>query len=163
MHHAFNPIDLAAALPHLLPNAVAWAEAQRQYIVTAGRPLSAADQRLATQVGVAFPGRVRVLAVTAIPVPDDPPLAAACALTGFLGGNTTGLTLFEGIYLRTDTQGSRRLLAHELRHVHQYEAQGSIAAFLQVYLPQVLTYGYAAAPLERDARAAAQRALAGCG
>lgn len=48
---------------------------------------------------------------------------------------------------------SVRLVTHELRHVHQYETAGSIAAFLPVYLQQILDYGYAHAPLEMDARA----------
>jgi len=37
--------------------------------------------------------------------------------------------------------------------VYQYEQHGSIAAFLPVYLSQVLEVGYQDAPLERDARA----------
>jgi hypothetical protein len=46
-----------------------------------------------------------------------------------------------------------RLLSHECRHVHQYEAHGSIAAFLPVYLEQIATVGYRNSPLEQDARA----------
>lgn len=44
-------------------------------------------------------------------------------------------------------------VSHELRHVHQYEQHGSIAAFLRVYLRQIVEVGYANAPLEADARA----------
>jgi hypothetical protein len=44
-----------------------------------------------------------------------------------------------------------RLVSHELRHVHQYETAGSIAAFLGVYLAQIATVGYDNAPLEPDA------------
>jgi len=46
---------------------------------------------------------------------------------------------------------SRRLLTHECRHVYQYERAGSIRAFLPVYLRQIATVGYDAAPLELDA------------
>jgi hypothetical protein len=45
------------------------------------------------------------------------------------------------------------LLSHELRHVYQYEAAGSIAAFLLNYLWQIATAGYEECPLELDARA----------
>jgi hypothetical protein len=36
--------------------------------------------------------------------------------------------------------------------VHQYEEAGSIAAFLATYLEQIVTFTYAHAPLELDAR-----------
>lgn len=45
---------------------------------------------------------------------------------------------------------SARLSSHEFRHVHQYEALGSIENFMEVYLEQVLAFGYARAPLEMD-------------
>ena len=48
---------------------------------------------------------------------------------------------------------TKRLLSHELRHVHQYEQAGSIAGFLPEYLQQIVAFGYAAAPLEQEARA----------
>jgi hypothetical protein len=63
-----------------------------------------------------------------------------------------GITFGHGIYIREGTV-SNRLVSHELRHVHQYEAAGSIAAFLATYLQQIVTVGYDNAPLELDARA----------
>jgi hypothetical protein len=48
---------------------------------------------------------------------------------------------------------SPSLLSHELRHIYQYEAAGSIAAFLPIYLWQIAMVGYEECPLERDARA----------
>ncbi len=62
-----------------------------------------------------------------------------------------GMTLFYGIFLREGAY-SRELLAHECRHVQQYERCGSITNFLEVYLFQVLTRGYEDAPLEKEAR-----------
>jgi hypothetical protein len=44
---------------------------------------------------------------------------------------------------------SASLLSHECRHVYQYEAAGSIAAFLPVYLQQIATVGYESAPFDR--------------
>jgi hypothetical protein len=63
-----------------------------------------------------------------------------------------GLTLGHSIFIVRGHK-DRRLLSHELRHVHQYEHHGSIAAFLPVYLQQIVEVGYANAPLEADARA----------
>jgi hypothetical protein len=61
------------------------------------------------------------------------------------------VTFGHGIYV-VSGQVTPRLLSHECRHVHQYEAAGSIAAFLPVYLEQILRVGYGASPLEVDAR-----------
>lgn len=161
MHNERDAMDLKDALPELLPKAVDWAEMQRRLIRDRGRQLSSEEQRLAVRVGVTDLEDVRVLTVESIPTPDDPLLAYACERTGFLGPQTIGLTLFRGIYLRRDARHRRRLLAHELRHVHQHEERGSIASFLNDYLQQVLEYGYDDAPLEIDARTAARRALSG--
>jgi len=68
-----------------------------------------------------------------------------------LGPDMAGLTLGYGIYVRHG-HDTLRLLSHEFRHVYQYEAAGSIAAFLPGYLQQIVTVGYDDAPLEVDAR-----------
>jgi hypothetical protein len=145
---------LAAELPHLLPLASAWAEEQRARILRTGRPLSPQEKGLAIEVGVRRPELVRLGLVDRIPSPEDERLKAACAQLGFLGEKTLGLTLGHGVYLRTDAAVSRRLLAHELRHVAQYERYPSIAAYLAVYIPELLQHGYEQAPFERDAREA---------
>jgi hypothetical protein len=62
-----------------------------------------------------------------------------------------GLTLGHAVFVRRG-HDSWRLLSHEFRHVHQYEQAGSIAAFLPVYLQQIVQFGYANCPLEIDAR-----------
>jgi hypothetical protein len=67
----------------------------------------------------------------------------------------TGLILYYGILICDHAYGSRNLIAHECRHVHQHEQRGSIAAFLQEYLLQIVTVGYDNAPFERDACVAA--------
>jgi hypothetical protein len=87
-----------------------------------------------------------------LPTPEDPILQAAATQAGLLGPGMVGLTLGYSIFICKGHR-TRRLVSHELRHVHQYEQHGSIAAFLPVYLSQVLEVGYQNAPLERDARA----------
>jgi hypothetical protein len=62
------------------------------------------------------------------------------------------MTLGYGIMI-VGERASRRLLSHELRHVHQYEDAGSIAAYIPRYLGQIVDVGYFDAPFERDARA----------
>ena len=149
-------MDLRQALPKLLPATIAWAEARANKAAQVGSALTAAEQELARQVGVSQPARVRVEIVDDLPLPEDPALRAAALAAGLLGPGMVGLTLGHCIFIRRghrDRRQDRRLLSHELRHVHQYEQHGSIGAFLRVYLSQIAEVGYANAPLEADARA----------
>jgi hypothetical protein len=118
-----------------------------------GSPLTDEEMGLALAVGVAYPELVRIEMVgNRLPMPGDPMLRAAALQAGMLGPGMVGLTLGHSIFICRGHR-TRRLLSHELRHVHQYEQHGSIAAFLAVYLRQVLEAGYENAALERDARA----------
>lgn len=146
-------MDLRRELPKLLPGAIAWAEARAKEASEVGAPLTAQEQNVARAVGVRRPELVRVEIVgERLPMPDDPVLQAAATQAGLLGPGMVGLTLGHAIFICRGHQ-TRRVLAHELRHVHQYEQYGSIVAFLPVYLIQVLEVGYEDAALERDARA----------
>lgn len=146
-------MDLLAELPKLLPGAIAWAEERARKAAEVGAPLTPAERRIAGEVGVARPELVRVeLVGDRLPMPDAPALRAAALQAGLLGPGMIGLTLGHSIFICRGHK-TRRLLSHELRHVHQYEQHGSIAGFLPIYLKQVLEVGYDNAPLERDARA----------
>ncbi len=144
-------IDLAAALPHLAPLAIAWAEQHASKISFSGHPLSDTHLLLARKVGVASPEKIRLAFVQQLPLPDDPQLSQAAIQIGMLGPNMIGLTLGHSIYMCIGHQ-SDILLRHECRHVHQYELAGSIAAYLPEYLDQVVRFGYPNAPYEIDAR-----------
>lgn len=144
--------DLASALPRLLPKAIAWAEARSSEIARGGAPLTNLELRLAHWVGVQEPERVRILEVGEIPRPEDPELRQAAMESGLLGPHTIGLTLGHGIFIVAG-YSTNRLVSHECRHVYQYEVAGSIRKFLPVYLDQIASVGYNAAPLEVDARA----------
>ncbi len=144
--------DLAELLPLITPKAIAWAEARAAEIATQGTVLSEQGLMLARRVGVANPERIRLSYVAQLPLPTDPMLRQAALQTGLLGPNMIGLTLGHGIYICHGHE-SPRLLSHECRHVQQYEQAGSIAAYLPMYLQQIVQFGYASAPYEIDARA----------
>jgi hypothetical protein len=151
--HSRGPRRLHLELPRLLPGAIAWAEARAKKAAEVGTPLTPDEQAIARAVGVTRPELVRIEMVgDRLPMPDDPTLRAKAIQAGLLGPGMVGLTLGHSIFICRGYK-TRRLVAHELRHVHQYEQHGSIAAFLPVYLGQVLTVGYQDAPLEQDARA----------
>jgi hypothetical protein len=145
-------MDLRDELPRLLPSAIAWAEGQARKAAQGGTPLTAPEQEIAREVGVARPELVRVEMVgDSLPMPDDPTLREAAMQAGLLVPGMIGLTLGYSIFICRGNR-TRRLLSHELRHVHQYEQHGSIAGFLPIYLKQVIEAGYRDAPFERDAR-----------
>jgi hypothetical protein len=144
--------DLQAALPRLLPRAIAWANEREAEILRNGVLLNATGVAVARSVGVVSPELIRILLVQELPLPEDAELRQAAILTGLLGPEMVGLTLGYGIYICRGHE-SIDLLAHECRHVYQYERTGSIGSFLPLYLQQIVTLGYKDAPLEVDARA----------
>ena len=117
-----------------------------------GAMLAPTEVPLAQAVGVHHPEQVRIREVVSLPLPGDPELQSAGRTLGLFGPNIVGLTLGYGIYIIAGHR-SPRLVAHECRHVQQFEARdGSMHKFLEEYLWQVVAYGYESAPLEIDAR-----------
>jgi hypothetical protein len=135
--------------------AVTWAERESVRIVQTGVTLEPRGVQTARCVGVRQPEKVRVLFVPAVPFPDDPVLRAEAERVGMIAENTAGMTLDYGIFIRDDHRQSLKLLAHELRHVTQYESSGSIAVFMDHYLRELLHFGYGPGPFEVDAEVAA--------
>jgi hypothetical protein len=72
--------------------------------------------------------------------------------------SVAAITLWRTIWLARPTPLVPELLLHELRHVHQFEAD---RAFPLRYLWRSLRHGYADNPYESDARAYAARRVAG--
>jgi hypothetical protein len=146
---------MTAEMETLLPLACEWAEQEARELLRIGQGLDASELELAAHVGVREPAKVRVAEVSVIPAPRDPQLARACVRLGFLVGDSAGLTLGYGIYLRRSARTRRPLLlAHELRHVAQYEQHPSVSSYVTAYLRQLLEHGYDSAPFEVDALAA---------
>lgn len=145
-------MNLLAVLPQLLPNAISWAQEQASRVAVVGVPLNESGLVVARKVGVQYAEKIRVELVEQLPMPEEPLLRQAAVSTGLLGPHMAGLTLGYSILICRG-QETLRLLSHECRHVHQYETQGSIAAFLSAYLRQIAEVGYDNASFEIDARA----------
>ena len=79
---------------------------------------------------------------------------------GWLLGRSTvsGITLWQTIFLAHGVELDVELLLHEVRHVHQFEAD---PLFPFRYLWRSIRHGYTDNPYEADARAFARRRLAG--
>ena len=148
---------LIAQFESILPLATKWAAAVETRILRQGVPLTEESLADARVIGVREAERVRLLALTRVPVPKDLTLRTAAAAIQFLTPMTCGLALRYGIFIRRDCWGNRRLVAHELVHTAQYERLGGIEPFLRQYLYQCLTIGYPEAPMEQEAIVALSR------
>lgn len=87
--------------------------------------------------------------VESLPKPDLPELREA-GLGDFLDMDVQGITYKNTYYIVPSVALDLRLHFHELVHVSQWNALGAIG-FLQRYISEVQTLGYAEAPLEKIA------------
>lgn len=149
--------SLVAQFEILLPLAAEWAAAEEARILRDGVALTNEELADARAAGVDQPERIRLLRVEAVPLPKNPQLRAAAETVHFLTPETRGLTIQYGIFVRYDCWKDRHLLAHEFGHTAQYERLGGIAPFLQKYLMECLTIGYANAPMELEVAQMADR------
>ena len=141
----------------LLPIACRWVEEQERSILRDGVLLDPEQLEIGRKIGVRDVGRVRLLEVDEVPSPQDPVLQAAAEVAGLVSDLTSGLTARYGIFIRSDYWGNRRLLAHELAHVAQYERLGGIEPFLRRYLTECLSSGYPNGELEQEAKSVEKR------
>ena len=138
----------------------AWAEVESAKVLATGKGLDPEELRLAHAVGVAHPGRIRILEVEEMPVPADPRILEHAPKVGldpqFLR-QAPGMTLGYGILIQRGSH-NHSLVAHECRHVYQVEQAGSLRKFLETYIAQISLLGYRSAPLEEDAYSIGPRA-----
>ena len=131
---------------------LAWAEAEAQAAATKGRPLTPDEIALASKSGVQQPERIRIVETEQIKLPLVADIPEAAAMLGLDHAGPAGLTLGYAILARPEAL-SPRLIAHEARHVYQFEtSEGSLERFLREYLRQIIHHGYLDAPWEIDAR-----------
>ena len=156
-----------------------WAE--RVVSEAEGQPLNAPQTEIAKRVGIKNPENVRIVLCEKLPAPDDSEIreayfradffSLAVALTighviwvkrsenkppvaGLINAGSTSRYDLDRIWLnrQADNQISRLVLSHELRHVQQYEAVGSIALCTAKMLHELSRAGYVDSRYERDAR-----------
>ena len=135
----------------LIPLACRWAEAQERFIIENGRPLNAAELDIARSIGIFRAERIRVLAVEEVPSPEQMQLRMSAQHVGLFSSETAGMTLRYGVFIQANSVGNRRLLAHELGHVKQYERMGGFRAFMERYLFECMMMGYPNTPMEQEA------------
>ncbi len=137
----------------ILPFACAWAQRQESTILKTGVPLPPGQITTAERLGILYPERIRLRAVSQVP-PLNWLLRTVGERLGVVSGQTIGMALRYGIFIREENWGDRRLLTHELAHVAQYERLGGFRGFLRQYLEECLHPGYPLGDLEQEAKKA---------
>jgi len=135
----------------LIPKGAIWAEQKEREILQVGVPLTESQLQEARIIPVMEPEKVRILRVSAIPLPDDPGLRFAAQAIQLVTPRTQGLSIRYGIFIRDDYWNNREIIVHELAHTAQYERLGGIQQFFNQYISECIKYGYPAAPLEQEA------------
>jgi len=146
----------------LAPLAAQWARVQEKYILQHGVPLTAAQVADARRAGVKEPGRVRVLVVDRIPLPESKELAIAAQNAQIITEASRGVAIGYGIIIRADSWKNRELLLHQLVHVAQCERSGGLKSFVHEYLlDRRSSRNFSLGSLENEARGLAQEICAG--
>lgn len=140
-----------SALFPVLPIIAHWAHRTARRAATAGRPLDAVESLGARRLGVQNPSAVRVVVTPHLPLPGPRWIHRLASRLGFPATECIGLCLGHAIFLHPSSF-QPDVLAHELVHTAQCERLGGLRPFLHCYLAECLTHGYAAAPMECEAR-----------
>lgn len=147
-----GPAGSSRLLQEVIHRAGLWAETASQRVLREGAAPTVEQKHVARLAGVERVNEIRLQQTSSLPYPQDPLLHRMCRRTGFLGADTLGVTLGHAICLRPAVADNTEIFAHECCHVAQVERFGSISAFVRAYLEEILTFGYANAPLEIEAR-----------
>lgn len=134
----------------IVNSASAWALQLNKEVLLAGRPLNQAEIKIASAVGVNHPENIRLLELSEIPEPTFLGSDAFKIKAGLSSAYGAGLSVGYAVLIKTGML-SKRLLAHEFRHVYQFEICGSIESMTEKYLKELAYYGYLNAPMEVDA------------
>ena len=146
----------------LAPLACQWAKSQEACILKHGAPLTGGQIADARRAGVEDTGRVRVLVVDRIPMPEDKELADAARHAQIITDASKAVAIGHGIIIRADSWQNRELLLHQLVHVAQCERSGSLESFVSEYLTDRRgSRDFSVGSLEDEARSLARDICAG--
>lgn len=138
-----------------------WAKRQEATILEHGVPLTADQIADARRAGVRHPGRIRLLVVERIPLPEDKELADAARRAQIITDASHGVTFGHGVIIRADNWRNRELLVHQFAHVAQCERSGNLEAFVSEYLLDRRTSrDFSLGTLEEEARTMARKICA---
>ncbi|HEY2138987.1 MAG TPA: hypothetical protein VGH00_02835 [Chthoniobacterales bacterium] len=146
----------------LAPLACEWAKNQEAYVLQHGVALAGDQIADAERAGVKDPGRVRVLVVDRIALPEEKELADAARRAQIITDSSRAVTIGYGIVVRADSWQDRELLLHQLVHVAQCERSGGLEPFVREYLlDRRGSRDFSLGSFEDEARSLARETCAG--
>lgn len=137
----------------LLPQYIEWGYQTEAKGLKLGIPLDEDGLKLARDVGVKSPEKIRIVYVDEVPFPyDNFALKMLGESVGFIGENiiVEAQAFGYSIYVRNDYEFDKPKLAHEIVHVLQIERSNFEDVTFQ-HLSDLAKYGYSNAPLEVEA------------
>jgi len=141
--------------------AAEWAKRQEAYVLEHGVPLRAGQIADARRAGVHDLGRVRVLVVDRIPLPDNEDLANAARQAQIITDASRGVAIGHAVIIRADSWKNRELLLHQLVHIAQCERSGGLDSFVREYLSDRRSSpNFSVGSLEDEARGSARQICA---
>jgi hypothetical protein len=142
---------------HLLFLAYQWCKATEEFVLAHGVPLSARQLGDARLAGVKDCGRIRVLVVDRIPLPDNPDLAAATRRAQIITEDTPCVGFGHALVIRADAWSDRELLVHNMVHIAQCERSGGLEPWVYRYLGNRQSCAqFSIGSLEEEARTTAR-------
>jgi hypothetical protein len=118
----------------LLSLACQWTKEQEEFVMQHGNSLGPRHMADAILAGVKKPGRVKMLVVDRIALPDNPQLAEASKRTGIVTEDTKCMGFGYALIVRVDAWNDRELLLHNLVHIAQCERAGGLEQWCRRYL-----------------------------
>jgi len=128
------PVFDQETFENLLPVAYDWAKKQEEFVLAHGRPLGTTQAWDAKLAGVQDPGRIRVLVVDRILLPEDPKLAEAACRSRIITEDTRCMGFGRALIIRGDAWNDRELILHNLVHIAQCERAGGLENWVRHYL-----------------------------
>ena len=119
---------------HLLGLAYQWVKTQEEFVLKHGSALSTRQLADAHLAGVRNPGRIKMLVVDRIPLPEDPQLAEISRRTGVITEDTRCMGFGYALIVRVDAWNDRELILHNLIHIAQCERAGGLENWVRQYL-----------------------------
>jgi hypothetical protein len=145
----------------LLPKVVHWVREVEAAILLLGEPLPPEPKADAIAIGINRADDVRLIVRSQMLLPIDAELGDLATATGLINQGTAGMAFGHGIILKFGAI-TRKLIAHELVHVKQYETRLGIENFLREYLHEILPPSrYGEGPMVQEAVKVASRIYGG--
>ena len=134
------------------------AEAIELEVNLKGKILDQSYWSAAKELGIKKPYLVKML-VAEVNIRRIPKIEFLINKVGIFPERIAAMAVGYSIIIHPNFQTDKNIIMHELRHVAQFIACGSLKSYLDCYLMEISYFGYGYGPLENDANYVSRRSL----